>query len=401
MHLDRREFLGAAAALAATPTSPPTPPLDDDPLGVRADFPVVADQVYLNAAYIAPAPRPVMHAGQAFIERKTTDPIPLGDMLAKTNEVRDQFARFVGASPNEVGFLFATSEGENIVANSLDLQHGDNVVVDALHYESTYVLYRALEATKGIELRVAPARSGAVTAADVEPLVDRRTRLVSIAWVSHQNGYRHDVRSLAELAHAHGALLYADAVQAVGMFPIDLRADGVDVLTTGTYKWLLASYGVAPFYVRETLRDRIRPDRFGWGQVAATHPDLRFELHDDMRRFQYATLAFGPVYQLGAALTYLERVGVSRIARHAVGLATYLRTGLVDRGLEVLTPADNASSIVAFRPRVDAETAQHLLDEARIRVSLREGGTQIRVAPALYNTRAEIDRFLELAEQLA
>ena len=106
-------------------------------------------------------------------------------------------------------------------------------VVDELHYNTTFVLYRHLERTEGVELRIVKARDGGVAAADFAPLVDRRTRLVSVAWVSHQNGFRHDMPPLAELAHRHGAWLYADAVQAVGMFPIDVKQSGVDAVIIG------------------------------------------------------------------------------------------------------------------------------------------------------------------------
>ena len=184
-------------------------------------------------------------------------------MLARTDQVRAAFAGLIGAQPAEIGFLFSTSEGENIVAHALGLTRGDNVVVDELHYNTSFVLYSHLEQTTGVELRIVKAREGGVTAADFAPHVDRRTKVVSVAWVSHQNGFRHDMPPLADLAHRHGAWLYADAVQAVGMFPIDVKTSGVDVMTTGTYKWLLGSYGVAPFYVRAELLDRIAPDRMG------------------------------------------------------------------------------------------------------------------------------------------
>src|SRR5690606_23337127 len=105
---------------------------------------------------------------------------------------------------------------------------GDNVVIDDLHYDTEFVLYRELERTRGIELRVARSRGGAAGVAEFEPLVDRRTRLVSVAWVSHRNGFRHDMRALADLAHAHGALIYADAIQAVGTLAVDVQAADVD-----------------------------------------------------------------------------------------------------------------------------------------------------------------------------
>ena len=314
--------------------------------------------------------------------------------------MRGQYARLIGASPDEIGFLFATSEGENVIARALGLTRGDNVVIDELHYNTTFVLYRHLEQTTGVELRIVKARNGAVTAADFEPLVDKRTRLVSVAWVSHQNGFRHDMKPLADLAHSRGAWLYADAVQAVGMFPIDVKASGVDAITAGTYKWLLGSFGVAPFYVRREILDRVAPDRMGELHVERELPDHHFEIYKTARKFDYATLAFGPVYQLGAALEYLERVGVARIEAHTVGLANELATGLRSLGIDVLTPDGNRSSIVAFRNPVDATAARAALDAARTQVSLRQNGTEIRVSPALFNTSDDIRRFLDVARGL-
>jgi selenocysteine lyase/cysteine desulfurase len=274
------------------------------------------------------------------------------------------------------------------------------VVIDELHYNTTFVLYRHLEQTTGVELRIAKARNSAVTAADFEPLVDRRTRLVSVAWVSHQNGFRHDMKALADLAHSRGAWLYADAVQAVGMFPIDVKASGVDVITTGTYKWLLGSYGVAPFYVRRELLERVPPDRMGALHVERELPDHRYEIYKTAKKYDYATLAFGPVYQLGAALEYLERVGVDRIEAHTVALAAELAAGLRGRGIDVLTPEGNRSAIVAFSNPADSAATRAVLDAVRAQVSLRQGGEQIRVSPALFNTSDDIRRFLDVAGEL-
>jgi selenocysteine lyase/cysteine desulfurase len=397
--LSRRQFLEAAAlALPAAQTAVNDP---DDPLGVRRDFDAVRHGLYLNSAYITPSPEPVTQAACAFAERKRSKPIPLDEMLRKTDEVRGQFARLVGAGADEIGFLFATSEGENIVAAALDLKAGDNVVVDELHYNTTFVLYRQLEATRGIALRIVKHRDGRVTRDDFAAAVDDRTRLVSVAWVSHQNGFRHEMRPLADLAHAHGALFYADAVQALGMFPVDVRAAGVDCLTSGTYKWLLGGFGVAPFFVRRELIDRIRIDRLGALHVAKDLGDHRFEIDRTSKKFEYATLPFAEVYQLGAALAYLERVGVERIERHTVALAHELREGLLALGFRLFTPAGNGSSIVSFHLGDNRTRARDVLQRAGIQVSFREGGAQVRVSPALFNTRGEIRQFLETAKTFA
>lgn len=398
----RRQFLEAASAATALPFSASQPSNNDqdDPLGVRRDFDVVRQGLYLNSAYITPSPQPVTEAACAFAERKRSKPIPLDEMLRKTDEVRGQFARLVGAEADEIGFLFATSEGENIVAAALDLKSGDNVVVDELHYNTTFVLYRHLEATRGITLRIVKHRDGRVTRDDFARAMDDRTRLVSVAWVSHQNGFRHEMRPLADLAHAHGALLYADAVQALGMFPADVRAAGVDCLTSGTYKWLLGGFGVAPFFVRREIIDRVRVDRLGALHVAKDLGDHRYEIHRTAKKFEYATLPFAEVYQLGAALAYLERVGVDRIERHTVALAHQLREGLTSLGFRLFTPAGNASSIVSFHLDRNQPRAREVLERAGIQVSVREGGRQVRVSPALFNTHSEIQQFLETAKAL-
>ena len=403
MEIDRRQFIEVASGAAALM------PLrtqggaasGDDPLGVRRDFPVAGEGLYLNSAYIAPVPLPVAAAARAFAERKATKPIRLDEMLKATDDVRRQFARLVAAAPEEIGFLYATSEGENIVAAALDLQPGDNVVIDELHYETSFVLYRHLQQARGITLRIVKHRDGSVSRDDFAKAVDDRTRLVSVAWVSHQNGFRHDMRPIADLAHAHGALFYADAVQALGMFPVDVRAAGVDCLTSGTYKWLLGGFGVAPFFVRRELLERIRLDRRGALHVEKELDDHHYEIYKTARKFEYATLPFGEVYQLGAALTYLERVGVDRIERHTVALARELRQGLVDLGFRAFTPAGNGSSIVTVHLDRNQARAREVLDGAGVQVSFRAGGSLLRISPALFNTDADIQAFLNHAKTFA
>lgn len=401
MKLDRRTFLASTAAGLAGASRPVALAATDDPLGVRKDFPAATNCTYLNSPYITPPPRPVEEAGVAFVRAKTADPITLGSMLEKTNEARGLFASLFGAKIEEIAFLFATSEGENIVTAALDWKAGDNVVVDDLHYETTYVLYKTLEATKGIELRVVRSVDGRADPEHFEPLVDDRTRIVSVSWVSHQNGFRHDLKGLAELAHAHGAYLYTDGIQALGMVQTNLRDEGVDFVTAGTYKWLLAAYGVAPFFIREEHLERIPVDRWGSLSVRETLPGYEFRLHESARKYEYATLAFGPVYQLAAGLRYLTNVGLENIEAHTVGLASHLRAGLIDQGFKLRTPKDNASAIVAFHHGRDPKAAQSLFEKENIKVSFRENGTQIRAGVALFNTKADIDHLLTTTKKLA
>jgi len=266
MDLTRREFIGSVSAAAAvkglpgqalsaeegkTMSSSSSFSLSsaDDPLGVRGDFPIVEENIYLDSAYITPSPTPAVRAAQNFLEAKGRDPVSLGGMLDETNSVRRRFARLIGATEPEIGVLLATSDGENIIARALDLGRGDNVVIDDLHYETTFILYQKLAESRGLEVRIVPSQGGVASAEAFARYVDKNTRLVSVAWISHQNGFRHDLEALAELAHAHGAFLYADAIQGIGMLDLDVKSVGIDFFTAGTYKcwaasgWLPSTFG--------------------------------------------------------------------------------------------------------------------------------------------------------------
>ena len=370
----------------------------DDPLGVRGDFPVVNEGVYLDSAYIAPSPTPTVDAVRAFLEAKTRDPVRLGPMVEEADAVRRKFARLIGATEPEIGVLYATSEGENIVARALDLGAEDNVVIDDLHFDTTYVLYQRLAEARGVEIRIVPSSGGAVPVDAFADHIDGRTRLVSVAWVSNQNGYRHDLAALAQLAHAHDAYLYADAIQGIGMLDLDVKEVGIDFLTAGTYKWLLAGHGVAPLYVREELLDLVVPDRYGHLHVSEYLGEYRYRLYDDARKYGYASMAFESVYQFSAALDYLLRIGVKDIERHTVGLAHRLQEGLAAQGHAIWTPSGNQSAIVTFEHGQDVDTVQRSLEEARIKLSFKDGGAQLRASMALFNTAEEIDLLLDVTK---
>jgi selenocysteine lyase/cysteine desulfurase len=409
MPIDRRRFVGSATSLAALALTDPVRALEpasdrraagDDPLGVRPDFPILDNgRAFLNSAYIAPIPRAVLAAGAAFYEAKSTRPMSVGELLGKVNEVCTQFARLIHASPDEIGFVYATTEGENTVAGNIPLAPGDNVVVDDLHYDGALVVHRQMEKRRGTQLRIVKNRNGEVTPADIARQVDDRTRLIAVSYVSSVNGLRHDVRALADLAHAHGALLHVDAIQALGMFPVDVRADDVDFLCGGTYKWLLGGFGVAPFYIRQSLLDRVPPDRFGIFGVASGTPDHRFDIKQSARRYNYASLPFAEVHQLGAALSYLDRVGVARIEAHTMGLTRRLEAGLLSQGYRLFTPAGNRSSVLCFytvRPTIEVRAA---LDQAQVDVTVREG--HVRASMALFNNADDVDRLLAVTRGLS
>ena len=400
MAYTRREFVGlvsaSLAASSARSVSAQRLHSADDPLGVRNDFPVTREYTYLNSPYIGPSPQSVVDVTKEFLQAKADNPVRLGPMLDETAGVREKFAALINADPGEVGLLSATSEGENVVTAALDLRPGDNVIIDNLHYDTTVVLYNHLVKTRGIELRVVENVEGTSPLDAFARYIDDRTRLISVSWVSHQNGFQHNLKALAELAHSHAAYLYVDAVQGIGALDLDIRAADVDFLTAGGYKWLLAGYGVAPFFVRSELLGEISADRIGWRQVEDAHDGDEFRFYEDARKYGYATPAFAAIYQMSAALDYLLDVGVTAIEGHTVPLALRLNHTLREQGLRVLTPETNRSPTIAFEHGTDPSRAKRSLDDAGIQASFREGDSQIRVGVALFNNDADVDRLLEV-----
>jgi selenocysteine lyase/cysteine desulfurase len=398
--IDRRGFLAAASLGAAAATRVTEASLDEDPLGVRSEFPMTREQAYLNTAYVGPIPRSVRDAAVEEADAKMLVPTP-GNRSDRASLARDKFARLFGARSEEIALLYSTSDGENVVTAALDWKPGDNVVLDQLHFQTSFVLYRELEKSRGIDLRVVPETAGRVRLEDFDSRIDSRTRLVSAAWVSNRNGYRHDLKALSDLAHSKGALVYVDAIQALGTFETKLSSCGADFLCTGAFKWLFGGFGVAPLYVREEHLARIRPDRYGHAQIAEELPDFHFRLHESAKKYEYAALAYGAVFQLDAALDFLASLGIARIEKHGLALAKELRDRVASLGFETLTPPDNPSPIVTFVHGRDPKELEARLQREKVMVTFRENGAQIRAATALFNNRSDVERLLSVLSAVA
>jgi selenocysteine lyase/cysteine desulfurase len=413
MDFSRRDFL-SVAGIAATLRLPDARALheyqvaQDDPLGVRKDFPALRDFTFLNTAYTGLIPQVVVEASREWIATRAGRTYTVGEMLAKADEVRRNFAAMFGAAEDEIAFLSSTTEGENLVVNSLDFKPGDNVVYDDLVYPSTPAIYQRLADTKGVEIRVVKSRNGATPVEEFARLVNNRTRLISVAWINNNSGYRHDMKTLAALAHAHGAYLYSDAVQFMGTGPVDLHAEGVDFCTSGTYKWLLAGFGVAVFYVRSELLNRITPSNVGWRSPSGPN---RTAPRTSAKQLEYATLPFGDLYELDAALKYLRGIGLDKIETRSQALVQRFRSGLAKQKIPIATPDNTRSPIVSFYTRMPVAEATKILDAERIKVSPQNlappdpaagagRATRVRVAMSFFNNEADIDRMLEVATKL-
>jgi selenocysteine lyase/cysteine desulfurase len=403
MSVDRRQFLLSAAALAASarPAFAHDGVADGSifPASVRADFPIASTQTYLNSAAIHPMSVPCSKALTDHIAFRLKGGgegrADFGEELQK--DLKRRFGQLIGAKPTEIAFIQNTSDGENIVVMGMDLpRRAGNVVLDELHFETSLYMYKSLEA-KGLQLRVVKHRDWAIDIHDMERAIDRNTRLVSMALVSNVNGYLHDAKAISDLAHANGAYVFADMVQAAGAVPVDVRAMGIDFASTATYKWLMGERGFGFLYVREDLQDTVVPTtRYGHRQIANfDRVGITWEPLPGAARYETGTFPNALALCSHTSLQYIERLGLQNIRAHARQLTDRLQKELPAMGYASLTPKGNETPIVAFALN-DVAATQKKLADARISATIIGTEKRMRLAVSVFNTQEDIDRLLSV-----
>lgn len=369
----------------------PLPPID------RSQFPVAERVAYLNTALMTPLPVAAVAAMAWDAEaasRLASD--AYGERWATVERVRGQAAALLGAEPDDVAFTRNTTDGMALVAAGLDWRPGDRIVLAAGDHENTTAAWLALS-HHGVAIDVVDpvGPTGSLPPevfARVLEAGEGRVRVVAISWVQAHNGWRTDLAGLSALAHEHGALLCVDAIQALGVVPGDLVADGADAVAAGAQKWLLGPHGIGITYLAPGLREQLRPLAPGVPLPPdAGGPDPA----RSARAHEPGALNHTGIAGLGAALDLREEsdpadavwAWVDRLCgRLADGLAGLGATLLSDRG-------DGRSSLVtASVPGLDPEVVRARLAAADVVVAPRGGGVRFSVHG--WNDDADVDAAL-------
>jgi len=369
----------------------------------REHFPHTSEVAYLNSGSIGLMPLPVQEAAAAFERdiwlRGTTG----FDEAAETGcleDARAAAARLLNASPDDVAIVKSATEAFGMVAWWLQPREESNVVtIDIEHPSTAYPWLRVARET-GAEARLVRVWDdpAALSLEAVAEHVDDETSVLVVSYVQYSTGYRFVLRELADLAHAHGALLAVDATQAAGMAPVDVVADDIDVLVAGGYKWLCGPFGAAVAWLRPELRESFDPPFVGWRSTVDPYTfDARtMPLAPTARSMEYSTMGYGSAVALGKALEYVLDLGVDRVLAHDQALAARLVDGLDRLGATVLTPRDDAhrGGIVTARyPGHDGEAVAGRLNEAGVIVSPRFGAT--RFSLHYFNNEEDVDLALD------
>lgn len=409
MNITRRQWLAGAGSLSIAsriPFQQSAPPSVSSPLPDRNNFTVGETLICLNNARWHPTSIPSMRAIQEYLDFKTHGAIEPRDRIADMQDaVKVLFAKLINARYSEISYVPSTMVGENIVLAGLGIPaSGGNVITEALHFQGSIYLYRSLE-KQGLDLRMVMPREWRIDLRDIEKVIDHKTKLIALSLVSYLNGFQHDLKAVCDLAHAHGAYVYADIVQAAGAVPFDVRASGVDFCACSSYKWLMGDMGVGFLYVREDLIDTaIRRTQFGHRQYSnfqdhllpldppSKYPATWTPTGGAGGHFEVGTVSNTTVACLSHSLKYIQELGVENIQAHAQSLTARLQKELPRLGFESLTPPDSRSPIVTVVVK-EPEIVAARLGKAGIDVKIEEH--HMRISPSVYNDEHDIEALLE------
>jgi selenocysteine lyase/cysteine desulfurase len=366
------------------------------PPSVRADFPSVARETYLNSAALHPVGTFAANAMKGVIDNRLLGPGEgRADFSGKAQEaLKGKFGALINAKSTEIAYIANTSDGENIVVMGLDLpkQKGANVVIDELHFTTSLYMYKELE-KKGLELRIVKHKNWKIDPEDMARAIDKNTKLVSIALVSNVNGFMHDAKTIGDIAHARGAYVFADIIQAVGAVPMDVKGLGIDFASSGTYKWLMGERGIGFLYVREDLQGTVLPTtRYGHRHVGNfNRAQLTWEPLPGAARYETGGIPVILAAGVNAGIDYVTKLGLANIRTHARQLTDRLQTELPPLGYKSLTPRDTQTPIVAFELK-DAAATQKALQAGKVVGTIIGNESRLRLAVSVFNTHDDIDR---------
>lgn len=399
---------------------------------LRQDFPLLARTsggqpiAYLDSAATSQRPEPVLAAEEAFYrERNANVHRGVYGLSIEATEAyeaaRARVARHLGASAaEEVVFVRGTTEALNLVATSLGrsiLHRGDRVLATIMEHHSNIVPWQMLRESKGVELDFVDIDAdGRLRLDELDRLLERRPKVVTVTHASNVLGTVNPVREIAERAHARGALVVVDAAQSAPHRPLDVRELGADLLAFSGHK-TLGPMGIGVLWGRSDLLERLPPAAGGGEMIKEVHQD-RVTFREPPARFEAGTPNVAGAVTLSAALDYLEGIGWDEIEAHERRLHEYAteqarrrfdgrltvygpgetrdRQGIQSFALQGVHPHDVATILDAEGVAVRAghHCCQPLMERLGVPALTRS-------SPYVYNDEHDIDRLFDGLEKVA
>lgn len=411
---------GAAPHVSTQGSSPVAAPFDVE--RVRRDFPALHQKinghplVWLDNAATTHKPQSVIDATSEFYARHNSNIHRAAHTLAaRSTDLfeggREKVRRFINAaSTDEIIFLRGTTEAINLVANSYgraNIGPGDEIIVSTIEHHANIVPWQLLTQATGATLRVIPVDDrGEIIFEQFATLLSGRTKIVSITHVANALGTINPVAEIIALSHAYGVPVLVDAAQSSPHIPLDVQALDADFLVFSGHK-VFGPTGIGALYGKRALLEAMPPWQ-GGGHMIEDVTFSKTVYKGVPEKFEAGTPDIAGAVGLGAALDYLESVGLPGIAAYEHDLLEYAQGGLAEvKGLRLIGTARQKASVMSFVvDGHDNEAVAKHLDARGIAVrsghhcalpALRRFGVDqsVRASLAFYNTRADVDTFLK------
>lgn len=316
--------------------------------------------------------------------------------LKRIAEVRGLFANLINAHKHEVAFVGNTSEGLSTVAAGLKWKEGDVVLVTRPEFPANIYPWMNIE-RQGVLLQFVQREEGRFGVREIERALKPRTRLLSVSSVDFSTGFRCDLEAIGDFCKRKGILFCVDAIQSLGVIPMDVKKFGIHFMAAGSHKWLLSTMGCGTLFISNEVNDMVHPERVGWKSVVDEDEffQLSFDLKPDALRFEPGTMNIAGIYALGAAIDLLQELGIEKIYHNVLNINDLLLQGLMDRDVRIMTPMgrEERSGILSFIPSSDAKALFQFLNHKNIIVALRND--MIRLSPHFYNNGDDVRIFFE------
>ena len=373
---------------------------------LQRHFIMQEDLIMMNNGTLGPMPEPVFNTVVQYFKVQATNPYDCYNFLpSKKNEIRARLGRFINADSDEVAINRNTTEGMNVVANGIDFQAGDEVIISSQEHPAGYYPWKVQEKRHGIKIVEVPL---GVPPKDKEEIINAfagaitpRTRVISVSHTVYITGLIFPIKELSEIAHQHGIFIVADSAHGIGMLDLNMHDLGVDAFASSPYKWCGAPAGCGLFYVRRESQDRL------WPTIASSGWDTE----QSAARFETLGQRADPlIFGLGEALDFQNRIGRGRIQRRILALAAHLKDGLKGIPRVRLHTSEDPSlsaGLVAFS--VEGVSPDDLVNYLREKYNIvirtigrdRDDTRGVRVSTPIFVTMEHVDLVLEGVDHMA
>jgi cysteine desulfurase / selenocysteine lyase len=366
------------------------------------DYPITKKTIYMNNGAVAPTPLSTIKAMTDFMltyaQGGPDSPSTSDYTISLLDELRTRVAHLINCEHDEVVLVQSTTEGLNMVANGIDWKTGDSIVVRGGRHEhyANYLPWVALSQKKGVQLRelAMTDENGYFDLGQLEKLV-KGSQLITLSHVLYNTGAIMPVEEVGRIAQENGVLFCVDAAQSAGTILVDVKKIGCHFMAFPGFKWLCGPIGIGVFYCSKKAFEILEPPEIG--SESATLSEQNIIAYLDMpARLQAGFRNFPGAAGLEASLRYILRIGLERIRKKNMNVASILREEISKiPAVKMYGPDDESkrSSIVSFMPQnADSSTLIRQLEQNRIILAARDigrGKKLVRAAPHFFNSEEE------------